>query len=106
MQQPPKASVNGAIPETGRLCHFWVMDICAPLYSLLSRLILHLLYKKADGFASRFDIMLQKCNISFTIYGWKNLPRHWRDTLNGVSRQFYSPAASSIASQCYSAYAA
>ncbi|MBQ4131442.1 MAG: hypothetical protein IJD71_03785 [Clostridia bacterium] len=29
----------------------------------------------------------------------------WRDTLNGVSRQFYSPAASSIATQCYSAYA-
>ena len=23
----------------------------------------------------------------------------WRDTLNGVSRQFYSPSASSIASQ-------
>ena len=29
----------------------------------------------------------------------------WRDTLNGVSRQFYSPAASDIASQWYSAYA-
>ena len=30
---------------------------------------------------------------------------HRRDTLNGVSRQLYSPAASDIASQCYSAYA-
>ena len=28
-----------------------------------------------------------------------------RDTLNGVSRQFYSPVASSIASQWYSTYA-
>ena len=29
----------------------------------------------------------------------------WRDTLNGVSRQFYSPLASDIATQWYSACA-
>ena len=30
---------------------------------------------------------------------------HWRDTLIGVSRQFYSPLASCIATQWYSAIA-
>ena len=43
--------------------------------------------------------------VSFSVFDKKQAERLWRDTLNGVSRQFYSPAASSIAAQWYSAVA-
>ena len=45
-----------------------------------------------------FVFMISLLVMAVLLYVEKEQTR-WRDTLNGVSRQFYSPAASSIASQ-------
>ena len=49
-------------------------------------------FLRRKDFSSHASIIKKRC-------------RHWRDTLIGVSRQFYSPLASCIATQWYSAIA-